>query len=161
MHPFTSVHCLERMGIQIWRQAKQLPGAEQTVAFDAYELYGPLAEACGVLCIERRQVPVAQEAVFSSLLDAMLAAVKLKRTPLTAACPSAKNSLILLMGQALVQQALVSAQPLDSLRADNLRVEANNDRLLVTYHPLDLIAEPANKAKAWEDLKKILTPVIK
>ncbi len=59
------------------------------------------------------------------------------------------------MGESLVQAALESQQPLDILRADNVHTHQSGTQLLVTYHPLNLLLEPANKAKAWEDLKKV------
>jgi hypothetical protein len=145
------------MGIQTWRSRQLLPGSLQELDFEAYVLHETTNQAVGILCLESQLIPAGQEAPLFRLLDAMLSAIKLKRTPATENHVSKTTQLIILMGEKLAQTVLASEAPLDVLRADNMHKHSSGAKLLVTYHPLSLLLEPANKAKAWEDLKKLLT----
>jgi hypothetical protein len=155
MRTFLSSHCLEKMAIPVWRSRALLAGAQQPLDFEAYGLYNAADQKVGLLCLETLSISAGQEAPLFQLLDAMLAAVQLKRTPLLAAEAAAIDHVILLMGESLAQAALSSPESLDTLRAANVHTYANRTPLIVTYHPLDLLITPSNKRKAWEDLKKI------
>jgi DNA polymerase len=57
------------------------------------------------------------------------------------------------LGRVAAQELTRSQQPLAKLRA---REHAFHDTpLLITYHPAYLLRNPADKAKAWEDLKAV------
>jgi uracil-DNA glycosylase family 4 len=68
--------------------------------------------------------------------------------------------IILVMGEAAARCLLQDTAPLDSLReqvnadgAVKARKNYRSKRLLVTYSPEELIDEPVNKRKAWNDLQ--------
>jgi len=155
MRTFLSSQNLETMGIQIWHPRYLLPGSQQALDFAAYTLHDATGKQVGVLCLESQFIPVGTEAPLFRLLDAMLSAIKLKRVPLLENAISEEAQFILLMGQSLAQAVLASEEPLDVLRSRNIHAHSSGAKLLVTYHPLDLLLEPLNKAKAWEDLKKV------
>jgi len=147
---------LHAMGIQTWRQSAALASntaANYQECFIAYMLVDEAANPTAVLGLEG----VRHSTAVYSLLDKMLSAIKLKRTYeiTSSAVPTMQR--LLLMGTGLAQQALQSQESLDSLREKNLYVLADKRQLLVTYHPADLLRDPANKAKAWQDLKKLLS----
>ena len=152
MYKFSSAYCLEMMGIPIWHLNKPLPLTKQTADFDVYDLYDMAAKKIGKLCLEKLPLKPEQQKPVFRLLDAMLAAIKLKRLPVQDLAFQPEDALII-MGEALAQKALHTSAPLDELRVNNLSIK-NHLRVLVTYHPLILLIEPAHKAKAWEDLKK-------
>ena len=57
------------------------------------------------------------------------------------------------MGRVAAQSLLRSQQPLGRMRGQAHRF--HETPLLVTYHPAYLLRNPADKAKAWEDLKAV------
>jgi DNA polymerase len=57
------------------------------------------------------------------------------------------------LGRVAAQNLLESQQPLAKLRGGEHRF--HETPLLVTYHPAYLLRNPADKAKAWEDLKAV------
>ncbi|SCX83823.1 DNA polymerase [Thiohalorhabdus denitrificans] len=57
------------------------------------------------------------------------------------------------LGRVAAQQLLGSQQPLARLRGQEHRF--HETPVLVTYHPAYLLRNPADKAKAWEDLKAV------
>lgn len=153
MHNFLSDYYLQVMGIQAWHAQTALPGAYQGINFQPFLLYSQAEEIKGILCLE--SLP-ANESVWR-LLDAMLAAVQLKYLPISENYILTKsNKLVLIMGSKLAQHALNSTESFDVLRAANMQIQPNGALLLMTYHPQELLTEPANKAKAWQDLKKLL-----
>lgn len=156
MYTSLSSHYLEAMGIQVWRPRQQLADASPKVDFARYLLQHSSGELAGTLYLETKPLEPAEEASMWRLLDAMLAAIHLKRQVLTDLLSAKAGQFVLLMGESLAQQTLGSNQPLDALRAANIHITVEGLQCLVTYHPLDLLRQPADKAKAWEDLKKRL-----
>ncbi|MFP4614640.1 MAG: uracil-DNA glycosylase [Thiohalospira sp.] len=57
------------------------------------------------------------------------------------------------LGRVAAQQLLDSQQPLARLRGEEHHF--HETPVLVTYHPAYLLRNPADKAKAWEDLKAV------
>ena len=155
MYKFSSAYCLEMMGIPIWHLNKPLTLTKQTAVFDVYDLYDMAAKKIGKLCLEKLPLKPAQQKPVFHLLDAMLAAIKLKRLPVQDLAFQTED-VLMIMGETLAQKVLNISVPLDELREDNLYIK-DHLRILVTYHPLVLLMDPSSKAKAWEDLKKILS----
>lgn len=156
MHTFLSSYCLQAMGIQIWHQSGALSHVNPPLDFEAYALYNTSHQKIGILCLEILLMKAEQQTPFFHLLDAMLSAIKLKRAPLLDNHMLQEGSLILLMGESLAQKALDSSNKLDILREGNMYAHASGAKLLVTYHPLDLLTDATQKVKAWGDLKKLL-----
>jgi DNA polymerase len=63
--------------------------------------------------------------------------------------------LLVTLGRIAVQNLLKTTAPLSRLRGQSLSF--NQIPLLATYHPAYLLRAPQDKAKAYEDLKKIQT----
>jgi DNA polymerase len=61
--------------------------------------------------------------------------------------------IILVVGRIAAQTLLGSEAPLGKLRQQTHRFGAARVPLVVTYHPAYLLRAPAEKRKAWEDLK--------
>ncbi len=61
--------------------------------------------------------------------------------------------IILVVGRIAAQSLLGSEAPLGKLRQQTHRFGASRVPLVVTYHPAYLLRSPAEKRKAWEDLK--------
>ncbi len=61
--------------------------------------------------------------------------------------------LVLAVGRVAAQSLLGTDAPLSRLRAVVHRFGPLNTPLIVTYHPAYLLRTPADKRKAWEDLK--------
>jgi DNA polymerase len=61
--------------------------------------------------------------------------------------------IILVVGRIAAQSLLGSEAPLGKLRQQTHRFGAARVPLVVTYHPAYLLRSPAEKRKAWEDLK--------
>jgi DNA polymerase len=61
--------------------------------------------------------------------------------------------LILAVGRIAAQNLLGTEAPLGRLRGQVHRFGELNTPLVVTYHPAYLLRTPADKRKAWEDLK--------
>ena len=64
-----------------------------------------------------------------------------------------KPSLMLVVGRIAAQNLLRTELSVAKLRGSVHRYGALNTPLIVTYHPAYLLRQPADKAKAWEDLK--------
>jgi hypothetical protein len=126
------------MGIQCWQVRCFLPGSKKDLDFSAYALHTAGNKKIGTLCLESQYVPAEYIAALPRLLDAMLAAVQLRRRPLLENHVSPTDQIILIMGELLAQT-----------------VPASQANVIATYHPLHLLRNPADKAKAWKDLKKI------
>ena len=62
-------------------------------------------------------------------------------------------ALILVVGRIAAQNLLATDAPLAKLRGQVHRVGGLNTPAIVTYHPAYLLRTPADKRKAWEDLK--------
>lgn len=63
--------------------------------------------------------------------------------------------LILALGRVAAQRLLGSAEPLARLRGPLHHWGPDATPLMVTYHPAYLLRSPGEKAKSWEDLKKV------
>jgi DNA polymerase len=61
--------------------------------------------------------------------------------------------LLLAVGRIAAQNLLATAESLSRLRGRVHRFGELNTPLVVTYHPAYLLRNPADKRKAWEDLK--------
>jgi DNA polymerase len=61
--------------------------------------------------------------------------------------------IILAVGRIAAQNLLGTEAPLSRLRGQVHRFGEFNTPLVVTYHPAYLLRTPADKRKAWEDLK--------
>jgi len=64
-----------------------------------------------------------------------------------------KPKLILAVGRIAAQNLLATDAPLGRLRGRVHRFGPLSTALIVTYHPAYLLRSPAEKRKAWEDLK--------
>ena len=64
-----------------------------------------------------------------------------------------KPKLILAVGRIAAQSLLATDVPLGRLRGRVHRFGPLSTALIVTYHPAYLLRSPAEKRKAWEDLK--------
>ncbi len=64
-----------------------------------------------------------------------------------------KPKIVLVVGRIAAQSLLGSEAPLGKLRQQTHRFGAARVPLVVTYHPAYLLRSPAEKRKAWEDLK--------
>jgi hypothetical protein len=150
-------HYLQAMGIERWQQRLPLPGAavDESLQFTTYLLINEAGERAAVLGCQDLPVEVGQEAAVRKLLDAMLAAIKLRCVPIAADAVPAGVGVVLLMGPELAQQALGRMEDLDTLRQGNVHSLASGSKVVVTYHPRDLLQQAEHKAKAWEDLKKL------
>ena len=61
--------------------------------------------------------------------------------------------ILLALGPVAAKELLRSDAPLDTLRGQVHRFGENGTPLIVTYHPASLLQSPADKRKAWDDLK--------
>jgi DNA polymerase len=66
-----------------------------------------------------------------------------------------KPKLIVALGRIAAQRLLSSDEPLSRLRGPLHAYGADATPVFVTYHPAYLLRSPKEKAKSWEDLKKI------
>lgn len=66
-----------------------------------------------------------------------------------------KPKLILALGRVAAQRLLVSDVALSKLRGPVHAWGPEKTPLMVTYHPAYLLRSPGEKAKSWEDLKKV------
>jgi uracil-DNA glycosylase family 4 len=64
-----------------------------------------------------------------------------------------KPKIILAVGRIAAQNLLATDAPLARLRGKLHTFGAANTPLVITYHPAYLLRSPADKRKAWEDLK--------
>ena len=66
-----------------------------------------------------------------------------------------KPKLIVALGRIAAQRLLGSEEPLSKLRGPVHHYGAEKTPLFITYHPAYLLRSPREKAKSWEDLKKV------
>ncbi|MGQ0699209.1 MAG: uracil-DNA glycosylase [Panacagrimonas sp.] len=66
-----------------------------------------------------------------------------------------RPKLIVGLGRIAAQRLLATDQPLSKLRGPMHAYGETRTPLFVTYHPAYLLRSPREKAKSWEDLKKI------
>ncbi|MEM7612560.1 MAG: uracil-DNA glycosylase [Pseudomonadota bacterium] len=64
-------------------------------------------------------------------------------------------SLILAVGRIAAQKLLAVDRPLGKLRGDTHQLPGSEIPVIVTYHPAYLLRTPAQKALAWQDLKRV------
>lgn len=141
---------LQLMDITIWQPKAPLPGAKP-IASKRFALQHMTSnELVGELWVEDA---ASWSQAAEDLLDAMLAAVMLRRMPPQA---TPVGALRILMGLALMQMRLRCSASLDELRAGNWHTGDDGARWLVTYHPLELLERPEYKRQAWVDMKKVL-----
>lgn len=147
---------LDFMGIQRWRASGILPGALDPVVFSSWvlvniETHVPTA----VLRLGANSLGFEQGEI-EKLLDAMLAAVQLKRDAVVQNNEAPQDLLHIIMGDRLAQKLLKVPAPMDTLQAQNTERLKGCAPILVTYHPEMLLADPTLKRRAWEDLKRLL-----
>lgn len=132
---------------------------------------------------DRRGEPFVGRA--GQLLNAMLRAIELPRTEVYIAnivkCRPPKNrdprpeevaccaqylrrqielvapNVIVAAGRVAAQNLLGSSQPVGRLRGARHRDAESGLPVIVTYHPAYLLRSPNEKAKVWEDLKRMRT----
>lgn len=66
-----------------------------------------------------------------------------------------KPRLIVALGRVAAQRLLATDQPLSRLRGPLHAYGPERTPLFITYHPAYLLRSPREKAKSWEDLKKV------
>lgn len=66
-----------------------------------------------------------------------------------------KPALILGLGRIAAQRLLDTPDPLSKLRGPIHAYGAERTPLFITYHPAYLLRSPREKAKSWDDLKKV------
>ena len=62
---------------------------------------------------------------------------------------------VVAVGRIAAQRLLHVDQPLGRMRGKTHRLAERDVPTVVTYHPAYLLREPAQKARAWEDLKRV------
>lgn len=63
--------------------------------------------------------------------------------------------LIVALGRVAAQRLLASDTPIGRMRGQTYAWGSEATPLMVTYHPAYLLRNPGDKAKSWEDLKRI------
>lgn len=140
-----SLAYLNAMGIQTW----QLKNKEESIVTLTHTDLMVVGETSDT---QSRQ-----------LLDAMLQAIGFERS--TVYMPSPHSSLeeqlaqvkpkaILVLGQTLACELLNNTTTLEQLRESIHNY--HHTALIVTYHPSDLLQNPSNKRKTFEDLQLVL-----
>jgi len=66
-----------------------------------------------------------------------------------------KPRLIVALGRVAAQRLLATDTPIGKMRGQSYTWGPDATPLMVTYHPAYLLRNPAEKAKSWEDLKKV------
>jgi uracil-DNA glycosylase len=66
-----------------------------------------------------------------------------------------RPKLIVALGRIAAQRLLASDTPIGKMRGQTYQWGPEATPLIVTYHPAYLLRNPADKAKSWEDLKRI------
>jgi DNA polymerase len=66
-----------------------------------------------------------------------------------------KPKLIVALGRVAAQRLLVTDTPIGKMRGQTYTWGPEGTPLMVTYHPAYLLRNPGEKAKSWEDLKRI------
>ena len=77
------------------------------------------------------------------------------RSYLDAQIAHVKPKLIVALGRIAAQRLLGTDEPLSRLRGPLHQYGPSQTPVFVTYHPAYLLRAPKEKAKSWEDLKKI------
>jgi len=77
------------------------------------------------------------------------------RSYLDAQIAHVKPKLIVALGRIAAQRLLTTEEPLSRLRGPLHQYGLSQTPVFVTYHPAYLLRSPKEKAKSWEDLKKI------
>lgn len=77
------------------------------------------------------------------------------RNYLDAQIAHVKPKLIVALGRIAAQRLLTTDEPLSRLRGPLHQYGLSQTPVFVTYHPAYLLRAPKEKAKSWEDLKKI------
>ncbi|MFT3741313.1 MAG: hypothetical protein QM752_01310 [Gammaproteobacteria bacterium] len=143
-----SLTYLDKMGITSWRSS--LPNAP--LVYEIFSLYRD-HKPVGRLWFETGNFPEDRRTEVMQLLDAMLTAVQLTRRSLAVNAPW--DRLHLMMGENLGKQLLATDFSVTKLRENNLHSGILGSKILVTYHPWMLLNQPEDKAKAWQDLRKL------
>lgn len=66
-----------------------------------------------------------------------------------------KPKLIVALGRVAAQRLLLSDVPIGKMRGQTYSWGPEATPLMVTYHPAYLLRNPGEKAKSWEDLKRV------
>lgn len=66
-----------------------------------------------------------------------------------------RPKLIVALGRVAAQRLLATDTPIGKMRGQTYHWGPEQTPLMVTYHPAYLLRSPADKAKSWEDLKRI------
>jgi uracil-DNA glycosylase len=66
-----------------------------------------------------------------------------------------KPRLIVALGRIAAQRLLATDTPIGKMRGQTYHWGPDCTPLMVTYHPAYLLRNPSDKAKSWEDLKRI------
>jgi uracil-DNA glycosylase family 4 len=66
-----------------------------------------------------------------------------------------KPRLILALGRVAAQRLLATDTPIGKMRGQSYSWGPDATPLMVTYHPAYLLRNPGDKAKSWEDLKRV------
>lgn len=161
------VDYLTLLGIETWRPRYALPGARSSLEMKMFALWLADENLVGYLLVETvNGGDASQIAAAQDLLDAMLRAIHLRRTPINSIDHECKN--VLVMGETLAQHISQSTQSLIQLREKNplklgdeglvqlisrAQFSYQNASVVMTYHPTYLLQNPSEKRAAWEDLK--------
>jgi uracil-DNA glycosylase family 4 len=66
-----------------------------------------------------------------------------------------RPKLIVALGRIAAQRLLATDTPIGKMRGQNYQWGPDATPLMVTYHPAYLLRNPGEKAKSWEDLKRV------
>jgi uracil-DNA glycosylase len=66
-----------------------------------------------------------------------------------------RPKLIVALGRVAAQRLLMTDTPIGRMRGETYQWGPMETPLIVTYHPAYLLRSPGDKAKSWEDLKRI------
>jgi DNA polymerase len=66
-----------------------------------------------------------------------------------------KPKLIVALGRIAAQRLLATDTPIGKMRGETYAWGPGRTPMMVTYHPAYLLRNPVEKAKSWEDLKRI------
>ena len=66
-----------------------------------------------------------------------------------------RPKLIVALGRVAAQRLLATDTPIGKMRGQSYTWGPDATPLMVTYHPAYLLRNPGDKAKSWEDLKRI------
>ena len=66
-----------------------------------------------------------------------------------------KPKLIVALGRVAAQRLLATDTPIGKMRGQTYHWGPDRTPLMVTYHPAYLLRNPSDKAKSWEDLKRV------